>query len=92
VNSVVITVGMLKNHTMNHKDNPNKFTKRKKFKIKIKEFRKKTLFNILKLRIYHRLINMKMKEHSGIEYISQMRYISNLFAINKKTIYASTLE
>jgi hypothetical protein len=92
VNSVVITIGMLKNRTNSYKDKPNKFTKRKKFKIKIKEFRRKTWFNILKLRIYYRLINIKKKEHSGIEHVCQMRYILNLFATNQKIIYTNTLE
>jgi hypothetical protein len=33
-----------------------------------------------------------MKEHSGIEHVSQMKYISNLFAISQKTIYTNTVE
>jgi hypothetical protein len=33
-----------------------------------------------------------MKEHSGIEHLAQMIYISCLFAINQKIIYKNTIE
>jgi hypothetical protein len=41
VNSVAITIGMLTNRTKRYQEKLVKFTKRKKFRIKFKEFRKK---------------------------------------------------
>jgi hypothetical protein len=62
VNSVAITIGMLKPRTERHQEKLVKFTKRKQFRIKFKEFRKKVWFNTLKSRIYYQLINPKRKE------------------------------
>jgi hypothetical protein len=50
-----------------------RITKKKKFGKKFKEFRKKIWFQELKYRKYNRLVSIKMKEHSGIEHIAQMR-------------------
>jgi hypothetical protein len=82
VKTVAITIGMLKTRTIRNQKRLIKFTRRKKFRIKFKEYRKKIWFNTSKLKKYYRLINIKMKDHSGIEHIAQIRYISGLFVVN----------
>jgi hypothetical protein len=90
--TVVAIVGKTQKHMINQTKNMTRFTKKKKFKIKFKEFRKKVWFHNMKYRKFYRLINTKMKEHSGIKHIAQMRYILRLFAVNQNTIFINTID
>jgi hypothetical protein len=82
----------LKTRTIRNKIRLIKFTRRKKFRIKFKEFRKKIWFDTSELRKYYGLISIKTKVYSGIEHIAQMRYISGIFAVNQNTIFINTID